>query len=65
MQRAADYLDKPGLLALPMMEGDNLSKLNQSQTSFNSSKTQGRDFLSMNKDQAKSFNPYKKALKCD
>lgn len=68
MEMANDFLNKP-LLSLPPIEEEQKSsqnRMNQSTYSFNSNMTQGsKDFLSMNRDQAKSFNPYKKPMKCD
>lgn len=74
MDMADDFLKKPNFLALPPIdENSSPSKnpQNQTSTSFRSnatgmtSKTNGKDFLSMNKDQAKAFNPYKKPMICD
>jgi hypothetical protein len=70
MDMADDYLLKPNLLSLPPIPEDSPHKVNthnQTTTSFktNFSTSTKKDFLSLNKDQAKNFNPYKKPMICD
>jgi hypothetical protein len=73
MEMAEDFLHQP-LLALPAPGYDKDSKKgnkhNQSQISFHSHMTgmtnsTNRNFLQMNKDRAKDYNPYKKPMICD
>jgi hypothetical protein len=75
MEVADHFLHQPKL-ALPAPSSDKKSPdskklLNQSHTSFNSnmtgltSGTHRTNFMALNKDRAKDFNPYKKPMICD
>ena len=75
MEEADGYLNQP-MLSLPAPGDDRHSPSksslknshNQSQTSFNSnmtSNTSKTNFMALNKDRARSFNPYKKPMICD
>lgn len=66
---ADGYLKAP-LLSLPPVEQDSPTKFkddgtNQSNISVMTGANKGTDFLSKNKEQAKSYNPYKKPMICD
>lgn len=70
MEMADNYLQQPLLSLPPIPENSSPIKgANQTSTSFrtnfSSATNSKKDFLNLNKDQAKNFNPYKKPMICD
>jgi hypothetical protein len=70
MQMADGFLKTPLLSLPPIEENPSPSKDDRSQSSYkpNMSVMSGstnKDFLALNKDKAKSYDPYKKPIICD
>jgi hypothetical protein len=71
LEEADDFLHMP-MLSLPVPGDDKRSpsktdKHNQSQTSFKSNMTGGgsKNFMALNKERARDFNPFKPVMRCD
>lgn len=66
MEMADEFLHKP-MLSLPAPGEGSSDKLGKSQMSFNSQMTSNtnKDFMALNRERAKNYNPYKKPMICE